>query len=83
MEIRSADGTLSRAKLSWRSDGSDIYVFVNRRGVKVRELGAEELAQLMRQGQAEVLEVPQVPLVERALASMMRRMREDLGLDPA
>jgi hypothetical protein len=79
VEIRSADGTQSRAKLSWRSDFGDVYVFVNRRGVKVRELGTGELAELMRRGQAEVLEDPQVPLVERALVSMMRRMREDLG----
>ncbi len=81
VEIRCADGTQSRAKLSWRSDAGDIYVFVNRKGVKVRELGTGALAELMRQGQAEVLEDPQVPLVERALVSMMRRMREDLGQD--
>ena len=78
VEIRAADGTQSRAKLSWRGNGSDVYVFVNRKGVKVREMGVGELAELMRRGQAEVLEDPQVPLVERALVSMMRRMREDL-----
>ena len=49
---------------------------------KVRELRPGELAELMRQGQAEVLEDPQVPLVERALVSMMRRMRDDLGREP-
>jgi hypothetical protein len=79
LEIRSADGTQSRAKLSWRSDVGDVYVFVNRKGVKVRELGTGDLAELMRRGHAELLAEPQVPLVERALVSIMRRMREDLG----
>lgn len=85
VEIRARDGTRTRAKLSWRSEGSDVYVFVNRKGVKVRELSIAELAELMRKGQASVLEDPQIPLVERALVAMMKTMREDAeseGLRP-
>ena len=77
LEIIEENGTRTRAKLSWKSPNGDVFVFVNRKGMKAAELNPHSLAGLFRRGRAEVLEVPQMPVVERALALMMAKLRED------
>jgi len=66
----------TRAKLAWRSEEGDMFVFVNRKGVKVAELGARELGALLRTGRAEILAEAEVPVIERALAMMMKSLRD-------
>lgn len=64
-----------RAKLSWKSPVTSVYVFVNRRGVKMGEMRANELALRMRQERARVVEEIDVPLMDRALTSLIESLK--------
>lgn len=44
------------AKLAVHDPSSDIYIFVNRNGIKLRELSGADLDQLLQDGMAEVLQ---------------------------
>ncbi len=68
-----AQGQHERAKLSWISPISGRYLFVNRRGLKVADKSAAELANLILSGHALVLE--EVPLFDRALDAIVERLR--------
>jgi len=72
LETLGEDGGKVRAKLAWKSDASDVYLLVNRKGLKFAEMSTKEIAALLLSGTAEVLHEEQVPLVERALVSMMQ-----------
>ncbi len=60
-----------RGKLSWRSQLSGNCVFVDRRGMKLAELGTADLAALLREGRARKLEDLDTPLMDRALNAML------------
>lgn len=64
-----------RGKLSWKSPVTSLCVFVNRRGAKVAEMRANELAIRMRQGLAHVVEEPNAPLMDRALTSIIESLK--------
>ncbi len=64
-----------RIKLSWKSDVSDAYVFVNRRGVKVLELTMVGVARLFREGKAKILQQVEAPIMDRALNAMMETLK--------
>ncbi|HEX5354176.1 MAG TPA: DUF1631 domain-containing protein [Rhodanobacteraceae bacterium] len=66
-------GTRERAKLSWISPISGKYLFVNRRGLKVADRTAVQLASELLSGQAMILE--EVPLFDRALDAIIDRLR--------
>lgn len=61
-----------RAKLSWKSRESDLYVFVNAKGAKVLEVGLVDLAASFRCGLAKAIEDQCVPLMDRAFSKVMR-----------
>ncbi|MEO7148555.1 MAG: DUF1631 domain-containing protein [Rhodanobacteraceae bacterium] len=63
-----------RAKLSWISPISGKYLFVNRRGLKVADRTAQQLAAELCDGRALVLE--EVPLFDRALDAIVERLRQ-------
>lgn len=44
------------AKLAVHDPGSDTYIFVNRQGIKMREIGGEELADLVSRGLVDILQ---------------------------
>ena len=75
IEIRQDEGTQVRAKLSWRSRMSRTCLFVNRKGMKVADVSLRELAGWFRNGKAEILDQTGVPLVDRALVSMMKALK--------
>jgi hypothetical protein len=75
LDLQETNGRRSRVKLAWKSDDSELFVFVNRKGVKVAEMTANMLAGLLSRATAEVLEVPQASLVDRALTTIMDRLR--------
>ncbi len=77
LETLGDDAGKVRAKLAWKSDASDVYLFVNRKGLKLAELSTREIAALFQSGSAEVLHEEEVPLVERALASMMQMLSSE------
>jgi len=66
-------GTRERAKLSWISPISGKYLFVNRRGLKVADRTAVQLATELLSGRAMILE--EVPLFDRALDAIVDRLR--------
>ena len=74
LDMQETNGRRSRVKLSWKSEDSDLFVFVNRKGIKVAEMTANMLASLLSRSAAEVLDVPNEPLMDRALASMIDRL---------
>lgn len=68
-------GTALRAKLSWKSHVTSLYVFVNRKGVKVLEISMMELAKRLREGSAQVIEEATIPLMDRALTALMQTLK--------
>lgn len=60
-----------RGKLSWKSEVTGTYVFVSRKGTKVAEMTAADVAALFRGGQVKVLERVDAPLMDRALEAML------------
>ncbi|MCF6283466.1 MAG: DUF1631 domain-containing protein [Candidatus Polarisedimenticolaceae bacterium] len=76
IELLAEDGTTSRIKLSWRSEVTGICVFVNRRGVKVKEMMVEAFAELIRKRAVIILKHAAVPLMDRALDAMMNALKK-------
>jgi hypothetical protein len=72
----SAEDKRVRGKLSWRSEVSKKCIFVNRKGMKVAEMSINEVAGLLRSGQAQVLEGVNLPLMDRALDAMVNALRD-------
>jgi hypothetical protein len=75
VEFASEDGKHSRAKLSWKSQVTESYVFVNRKGVKVAEYKMADLASLLREGKARIIEGVAIPLMDRALSALMNTLK--------
>ncbi len=63
-----------RGKLSWRSEVTDLLMFVDLRGRRVAEMSSSELADLLRSGRATVLTSIDCPMVERALAAIYKTL---------
>jgi hypothetical protein len=74
VEFTDANGAKERAKLSWISPISAKYLFVNRRGLKVSDMTAPQLAVQIREGNAVILE--EVPLFDRALDAIVERLKQ-------
>jgi len=64
--------------VAWVSEDSGQLVFVNRRGVKMQELTVEELASLLTDGTARILEEADIPLTDRASHKMLQDMHNQL-----
>jgi hypothetical protein len=60
-----------RGKLSWRSEVTDTCIFVNRKGMKLAEMRLPEIAKLLREDKARVIEAAETPLMDRALDAML------------
>ena len=73
IEFTDAQGNKERAKLSWISPISSKYLFVNRKGLKVADKTAVQLAAEIGAGRATVLE--EVPLFDRALDAIVERLK--------
>ena len=74
IEFTDATGAKERAKLSWISPISAKYLFVNRKGLKVSDMTAPQLAVQIKEGNAVVLE--EVPLFDRALDAIVERLKQ-------
>ncbi|MET0007800.1 MAG: DUF1631 domain-containing protein [Candidatus Thiodiazotropha sp. 6PLUC9] len=74
--LEMADGsTKVRVKLSWKSKVTDTYIFVNRKGMKAKELTSAGLAQQLREGKARTVEVSTTPIMDRALDAMLSALK--------
>jgi hypothetical protein len=65
-----------RVKLSWKSTSTGNLLFVNNKGVKAVEMPINEFALLCEDGKTHLLK-NHVPLVDRAIASMMATVHAD------
>jgi hypothetical protein len=74
IEFADANGTKERAKLSWISPISAKYLFVNRKGLKVSDMTAQQVAVQIKEGKAVILE--EVPLFDRALDAIVERLKQ-------
>lgn len=66
-----------RVKLSWFSQMSGNYMFVNSMGIRSRIRKQSELATLMAAGKASIIQDEQRPLVQRALEAIRRMLGND------
>jgi diguanylate cyclase (GGDEF)-like protein len=66
------------AIVAWVSDQHDKFVFVNRRGVQTHEFVVEELASMLLNGKARVMDESDIPLSERASHRMLQNMHNKL-----
>ncbi|MEN8204899.1 MAG: DUF1631 domain-containing protein [Pseudomonadota bacterium] len=67
---KDAENTPLRAKLSWYSQLSGNYMFVNSMGIKVAVIKHRELANMLVSGEAEIMVEEQRPLVRRAMETI-------------
>lgn len=74
LEVTDGDSK-SRLKLSWKSNVTDAYIFVNRKGMKAMELTQQGLAKRMRDGSAKRVDLPKTPLMDRALDSLLTTLK--------
>lgn len=72
-----------RGKLSWRSEVTDNFIFVNRKGMKTAEMKLHEVAGLFRDCQARVLDGMNAPMMDRALDAMIGALRDTGQNTPA
>lgn len=71
-------GKEQRGKLSWRSEVTDLLMFVDLRGRRVAEMSSSELADLLRSGRATVLTSIERPMIERALTAIYNTLSRQL-----
>ncbi|MCP5179860.1 MAG: DUF1631 family protein [Pseudomonadales bacterium] len=64
--------------LAWVDGAGERFVFVNRRGLWDRELSLEDFTRLLTEGNAQILEGYEVPLLQRVSERMMNRVHKGL-----
>ncbi|MCW8889953.1 MAG: DUF1631 domain-containing protein [Sedimenticola sp.] len=83
LELTQEDESVVRAKLSWRSSVSGNCLFVNRKGMKVADVTQQGLGVWFRSGKAVVLPEAGMPLMDRALTSMVSALSRSGSKKPA
>ncbi|MEM7707575.1 MAG: DUF1631 family protein [Pseudomonadota bacterium] len=73
------DGETQPIKLAWISDDRQRYVFVNRNGQKALEIGPTELAEKFREKQADLIDQPDQPLMDRSWHGMVQNMHDQIA----
>jgi hypothetical protein len=71
-----------RGKLSWKSEVTGTYIFVNRKGMKIGEMSVADVAEMLRAERAQILEQTEAPLMERALAAMVSALKQGQQAHP-
>lgn len=69
---------LEPLKLAWTSDIRDLYVFVNRSGIKKLDLISEKLAELFSNGKVKKIESLDMPVMDRATDMMLQKMQDNI-----
>jgi hypothetical protein len=64
-----------RGKLSWKSQITSTYVFVNRKGAKVLDIALSDLAKRMAANTARIIEDAGTPLMDRAFGALMSKLK--------
>jgi hypothetical protein len=74
VEFTQEDGNALRAKLTWVSPVTGVYLFTNRQGLKARDMTLANLAAELRAGSARVLD--DAPVFERAVSTLIDGLRK-------
>ena len=74
VEFTQEDGSAVRAKLTWVSPVTGVYLFTNRQGLKACDTTLQGLAAELRRGSARVL--VDAPLFDRAVSSVIDGLRK-------
>lgn len=69
---------LESLKVAWISKSEDVFVFVDRNGIKKLELKRNDLAELIRTGAANRIESLDLPVMDRATNKMVQNLHEKL-----
>ncbi|MAZ65491.1 MAG: hypothetical protein CMF25_00060 [Kangiellaceae bacterium] len=78
VQVRGQNNDVQKSKLIWFSETRDQYIFVNGRGIKVADISLEELALQLFQSSTSVMDMPDMPLVDRASYPMLQKMYKQL-----
>jgi hypothetical protein len=73
LEFQHENGTRTRARLTWVSSVTGVYLFTDRKGMKAAERTPAGLAADFRRGSARIMET--VPLFDRAVSHLMQGLR--------
>ncbi|MBT5231102.1 MAG: DUF1631 family protein, partial [Methylococcales bacterium] len=73
IEYLDESATAVRCKLSWKSEVTETFVFVNRAGSKVADMSLNGLTVLLRRESTQILQ--SVPLMDRAMSAMMSALK--------
>ena len=65
-------------KIAWINHCHDLFVFVNRDGIKKIELEADDLAEMIREGKANLTDSLDTPVMDRATYMMLQKLHEKL-----
>ena len=72
------ENTLESLKLVWISKAEDIFVFVDRNGLKKLELKRADLVELIKTGAVNPIESLDLPIMDRATNKMVQGLHEKL-----
>jgi len=72
------ENTLESLKLVWISKFEDIFVFVDRNGIKKLELKRNDLVDLIKSGAVNPIESLDLPVMDRATNKMVQNLHEKL-----
>ncbi|MEO2175916.1 MAG: DUF1631 family protein [bacterium] len=78
LEFHSDEKAYGICIVAWTCEDKSNFVFVNRQGVKTHDLMVEELAALLADGSASVLEESDLPLSDRTSHQMLQNMHNQL-----
>ena len=75
LEIKVGPEAGKRMKLAWKGMVSGSHLFVNNKGMKVKEMEVDAVADALRDGSMVVLEEAEKPLLDRALVSIANYLK--------
>lgn len=77
VELGQESGEALRAKLTWISPVTGVYLFTDRQGLKAADMSQQALAARLRTGTARIIE--NAPLFERAVGSVIDDLKKQAG----
>lgn len=79
LQLLGEDGSTRVLRLAWAGTESFRFVFVDTQGMKDEDMSLDQLAEMLRQGNARLIEHSDVPLVDQGLHRMVQATYEELS----
>ena len=77
------DGVSYRGKLTWRSAFDGLCIFVNHKGLRLADMSSQDLAALLKEGNASVIQPAARPLMDGILESMKSALNSQTAANHA